>query len=72
MALFRVTNKKLIFNKGQRIEAGVSAEVQFNGSSLPLSSNQVRAELTRQFKVKYNVDFPAGHMNNGSLEVTKL
>ncbi len=72
MALFKVTNKRLILNNGQRIEAGISAEVQFNGGTLPLVNSSVRSELTRQFKVKYNIDFPAGHMNNASLEVTKL
>ena len=54
MALFKVTNKRLILNNGQRIEAGISAEVQFNGGTLPLVNSSVRSELTRQFKVKYN------------------
>ncbi|GEM_PF-645130 len=72
MALFKVTNKRLILSNGQRIEAGISAEVQFNGGTLPLVNCSVRSELTRQFKVKYNIDFPTGYMNNASLEVTKL
>lgn len=72
MSLFKVTNKRLILNNGQRIEAGISAEVQFNGGTLPLVNSSVRTELARQFKVKYNIDFPTGYMNNGALEVTKL
>lgn len=72
MALFKVTNKRLILSNGKRIEAGISAEIQFNGSTLPLVNSTVKAELARQFKVKYNVDFPTGYMNNGALEVTKL
>lgn len=72
MSLFKVTSKRLILNNGQHIEAGISAEVQFNGVTLPFVNSSVRSELTRQFKVKYNIDFPAGHMNNASLEITKL
>lgn len=72
MALFKVTNKRLILSKGQRIEAGITAEVQFNGSVLPFANSSIKAELARQFKVKYNIDFPTGNMSNGALEVTKL
>lgn len=73
MALFKVTTKRLILNpQGKRIEAGVSAEVQYNGSILPLIDMRIRNELTRQFKVKYDIDFPAAYMNSGYLEVTKL
>ena len=73
MALFKVTNKRLVLNsRGQRIEAGISAEVMYNGSVLPLSDLKVRAELTRQFKVKYNIDYPTGYINTSCLEITKL
>lgn len=72
MSLFKVTNKRLLLNNGQRIEAGITAEVQFNGNTLPLSNSTVMKELARQFKMKYSIDFPTGYMNNSALEVTKL
>lgn len=72
MVLFKVSNKRLILSKGQRIEAGITTEIQFNGSVLPLVNSSVKTELARQFKVKYNIDFPTGYMNKGALDVTKL
>ena len=73
MALFKVTNKRIFLNlKGQRIEPGISAEVMYNGPFLPLSDLKVREELIRQFKVKYNIDFPNGYIHPDFLEITKL
>lgn len=71
MAIFKVTLKKLILSGGKRLEAGMSAEIPFNGNTLPLINSQVRTELKRQFKTKYNVDFPDGHINNGNFDVQK-
>ena len=59
MALFKVTTKRLLLSGGKRLEAGMTAEVSFNGSTL-------------QFKMKYNVDFPVGYMNGNELKVEKL
>lgn len=72
MALFKVTTKRLLLNKGKRLEAGMTVEVSFNGNTLPFSNSNVKTELQRQFKVKYNVDFPTGYMNAGELKVEKL
>lgn len=72
MALFKVTTKRLLLSKGQRHEAGMTAEISFNGSVLPLANSAVRNEIVRQFKMKYNIDFAPGNINNGNLDVTKL
>lgn len=72
MALYKVTNKRIILTKGQRIEPGMSAEVSFNGSVLPLVNSAVKTEIQRQFKTKYNVDLPSGYINNSQLQVDKI
>lgn len=72
MALFKVTTKRLLLSGGKRLEAGMTAEVSFNGNTLPFSSSTVKSEIQRQFKMKYNVDFPAGYINGGELLVDKL
>ena len=56
MALFKVTTKRFLLN----------------GSTLPFSNSTVKAEIQRQFKMKYNVDFPVGYMNGNELKVEKL
>ena len=72
MALFKVTTKRLVLSGGKRLEAGMTAEVSFNGSPLPFSNSTVKAEIQRQFKMKYNVDFPVCFMNGHDLNVEKL
>lgn len=72
MALFKVTTKRLLLCGGKRLEAGMTAEVSYNGNNLSLINSAVRAELQRQFKMKYNVDFPTAQMNVGNLNVEKL
>ena len=72
MALFKVKTKKLLLHGGKRLEAGMTAEVSFNGSNLPFSNATIINEIQRQFKMKYNVDFPRGYINGNQLEVTKL
>lgn len=72
MALFKVTTKRLLLSGGKRLEAGMTAEVYFNGSTLPFANSTVKAEIQRQFKMKYNVDFPVGYMNGNELKVEKL
>lgn len=72
MALFKVTTKRTFLNGGKRLEAGMTAEVSFNGSSLSFSNPAVRTEIQRQFKVKYNVDYPVGYMNLTELKVDKV
>lgn len=71
MALFRLTTKRLMTNKGKRLEAGMTAEVSYNGSA-PLAAPATRTEIQRQFKVKYNVDFPMELINPGNFEIVKL
>lgn len=34
MALFKVTTKRLLLSGGKRLEAGMTAEVSFNGSTV--------------------------------------
>ncbi len=72
MALFKLTTKKLLLSNGKRLEAGMTAEVSFNGSSFPWANSTVKAELKRQLKMKYNVDFPDGFINANNLSVEKL
>lgn len=72
MALFKVTTKKLLLYGGKRLEAGMTAEVSYNGSNLPFSNAAVITEIQRQFKMKYNVDYPKGYINGNQLEVTKV
>lgn len=72
MSLFKVTTKRLLLSGGKRLEVGMTAEVSFNGNSLPFSNSTVKSEIQRQFKLKYNVDFPAGYMNGNELKVEKL
>ena len=71
MAIFRVTTKRLQVSGGKRLEAGMTADVTYNGSTLPLISN-VKAEIQRQFKMKYNVDFPLVYINGNELKIEKL
>lgn len=71
MALFKVTTKRLLLSGGKRLEAGMTAEVSFNGSTLPFANSTVKAEIQRQFKMKYNVNFPVGYMNGNELKVEK-
>ncbi len=72
MSLFKVTTKRLLLSGGKRLEAGMTAEVSYNGSTLPFTNSTVKSEIQRQFKVKYNVDFPAGYMNGNELKVEKV
>ena len=72
MALFKVTTKRLLLSGGKRLEAGMTAEVSFNGSTLPFANSTVKAEIQRQFKMKYNVDFPVGYINGNEFKVEKL
>ncbi len=71
MPIFKVTTKRLLLNKGQRLEPGMAAEVAYNGSSLAFNST-VKSEIQRQLKMKYNVDFPMGYIHNGEFKITKL
>lgn len=50
----------------------MTAEVSYNGSNLPFSNAAVITEIQRQFKMKYNVDYPKGYINGNQLEVTKV
>ncbi len=70
MPIFKVTTKRLLLNKGQRLEPGMTAEVAFNGSNLAFNST-VKTEIQRQLKMKYNVDFPMGCIHSGEFKVTK-
>ena len=72
MALFKVTTKRLLLSGGKRLEAGMTAEVSFNGSTLPFANSTVKAEIQRQFKMKYNVDFPDGFINANNFSIEKL
>ena len=72
MALFKVTTKRFFLSGGKRLEAGMTAEVSYNGSTLPFSNSTVKAEPQRQFKMKYDMDFPIGHMNGNEFNVEKL
>ncbi len=71
MAIFKVTTKRLQLNAGKRLEPGMTAEISYNGSTLPYTS-QVKAEIQRQFKMKYNVDFPLGYINGNELKIEKI
>ena len=63
MALFKVTTKRLLLSGGKRLEAGMTAEVSFNGGTLTFPNSPVKAEIHRQFKKNYKVDFPDRYMN---------
>lgn len=71
MALFKVTTKKSLLSNGKRLEAGMTAEISYNGSTLPWNT-AVKTELKRQLKMKYNVDFPDGFINGNNLNIEKL
>lgn len=71
MALFKVTTKKLVVSNGKRLEAGMTAEVSYNGSILPWNT-ATKTEIKRQLKMKYNVDFPDGSINSINFNVEKL
>ena len=72
MALFKVTTKRLQLSGGKRLEAGMTVEISYNGSTLPFSNSSVINEIQRQFREKYNVDFPRGYINGNDLKVDKL
>lgn len=72
MALFKVTTKRLLVVGGKRIEPGLTVEISYNASTLPFTNPTVKSEFLRQFKVKYNIDFPVGYMNGTALNVEKL
>lgn len=71
MALFKVSTKKLLVSSGKRLEAGMTAEISYNASSLPWCT-ATKAEFKRQLKMKYNVDFPDGYINGNNLTIEKL
>ncbi len=71
MALFKVTTKKLLVSNGKHLEAGMTAEISYNASSLPWNT-ATKTELKRQLKMKYNVDFPDGFINGINLNIEKL
>ena len=71
MALFKITTKRMIINKGKRLEAGMTVEISYNASSLPYTTT-VKAEIQRLFKMKYNVDFPSGYINGNELKIEKI
>lgn len=72
MALFKVTTKRLLLDRGQRIEAGMFAEVPFNGNTFPWANSPVKAEIQRQFKMKYNVDLNKNLIGAMNFNVEKL
>ena len=72
MALFKVTTKRVHTPGGQRIEAGLTAEVSYSGTVLSFANQAVQKEIQRQFKMKYNVDYPIGYINSNELKVEKL
>lgn len=72
MAIFKLTTKKLLVSNGKRLEAGMNVEVPYNGTTFPWGNSTVKAELQRQMKMKYNVDFPSGFINANNLNVEKL
>lgn len=71
MALFKVTTKKLLVSNGKRLEAGMTAEVSYNASTLPWCT-ATKTEFKRQLKMKYDVDFPDGYINGNNLSIEKL
>lgn len=71
MALFKLTLKKMLLSNGKRLEAGMTAEVPYNASTFPWNS-AAKAEVKRQLKLKYNVDFPDGYINGINFGVEKL
>ena len=50
MSLFKVTTKRLLLSGCKRLEAGMTAEVSYNGSTLPFANSTVKSEIQRQFK----------------------
>ena len=71
MALFKLTTKKMLVNNGKRLESGMTAEVSYNGSNFPWNT-ATKADVKRQLKMKYNVDFPDGYINGINFNVEKL
>lgn len=71
MALYKLTSKKILVYNGKRFEAGMTAEIPYNGSSFPWNST-TRAEIHRQLKMKYGADFPDCHINANNFSVDKL
>lgn len=71
MPIFKVTTKRLLLSNGKRLEPGMIAEVAYNGNVLPYNST-VKTEIQRQFKMRYNVDFPLGYINGNELKIEKL
>lgn len=71
MALFRLTTKRLVVNNGKRFEAGMTVEVAYNASTLPLST-AVKAEILRQFKLRYGIDYPVGYINLNIFDIKKV
>lgn len=71
MALFRLTTKRLVLNNGKRYEPGMTVEVAYNASTLPLSA-AVKAEILRQFKLRYGIDYPAAYINLNIFDIKKV
>ena len=70
MPLFKVTVKRPFLDKGgQHFEAGMSAEVPYNGNFFPWTNSKVKAEIQRQFKVKYNMEISMGLIGSGYFNV---
>lgn len=72
MALFKVTTKRPHTPGGKRLEAGMTAEVSYSGTVLSFANTAVQKEIQRQFKMKYNADYPIGYINSNELKVEKL
>lgn len=45
MSLFKVTSKRLLLSGGKRLEAGMTADVSYNGSTLPFTNSTVKSEI---------------------------
>lgn len=73
MALFRLTVKrKFSVRQGKFAEAGMTAEVNYNGSNFPIGDTRYRQEVVGQLKAKYGIEVGPGEVSSVNFDVKKL
>ena len=73
MPFFRVTLKRLLFDKnGRRIEPGTWAEVRHDKPYVNWASTQTLNDIVSQFRLKYNVEICCGQIGSSNFDVTRI
>lgn len=73
MTLFKLTVKrKFNVRQGKFAEAGMTAEVSYNGSNFPIGDTRYRKEVVDQLKAKYGIEVDPGQVSTVNFDVAKV